>query len=95
MRVHVDDSFFHSINEVFICLVTSAMRHALQSWTTGVYVELRKAVEFKYSNTVRTNVPSDAARPNVHIKRDIPKVSRYLGGPYPESPRTAASGDQS
>ena len=56
------------------------MRHVLKSWTTVVYVELPKAEEFKYSKTVRTYVPSDGARPNVHINRDIPKVSRYLGG---------------
>ncbi|KAF8444338.1 hypothetical protein BGX38DRAFT_1260974 [Terfezia claveryi] len=34
-----DDTFFDSINEVFICLVTSAMRHCLKAWTTGVHLE--------------------------------------------------------
>ena len=61
MRGHFDDLFCDSIYEVFICLVTSAMRHALKSWTTLVYVELRKAEEFKYRNTVRACVPADAA----------------------------------
>ena len=77
MRGHCDDLFLHSINEVFICLVTCAIRHALKSWTTGVYVDLPKAVEFTYSNTVRTYVPSHATHPNVHINSDIPKVSPY------------------
>ncbi|RPB20033.1 hypothetical protein L211DRAFT_764361, partial [Terfezia boudieri ATCC MYA-4762] len=36
---HADDHFFDSINEVFICLVISTMRHCLKTWMTGVYVE--------------------------------------------------------
>ena len=95
MRGHFDDSFFESSNKVFICLVSSALCHASKSCTTRVYVELPKAEEFKYSNTVRTYVPSDAACANVHINRDMPKVSRYMSGPYHECPRTAASGNQS
>ncbi|RPB18247.1 hypothetical protein L211DRAFT_773186, partial [Terfezia boudieri ATCC MYA-4762] len=39
MRGNFDDTFFESINEVFICLVSSAIRHCLKSWATGVYVE--------------------------------------------------------
>ncbi|KAF8414715.1 hypothetical protein EV426DRAFT_700360 [Tirmania nivea] len=47
-------SFFDSINEVFICLVTSAMRHCLKGWTTGIYEERPKSQEFKYETTIRT-----------------------------------------
>jgi hypothetical protein len=45
MRGNTDDTFFDSINEVFICLVASALRHCLKAWTTGVYVD---APDFKY-----------------------------------------------
>ncbi|KAF8422900.1 hypothetical protein EV426DRAFT_151422 [Tirmania nivea] len=51
MQGNFDDSFFDSINEVFICLVTSAMRHCLKAWSTGVYVELPKKAEFKYQSS--------------------------------------------
>ena len=51
MRCNFDDIFFDSINEVFICLVTSAMRHCLKAWTTGVYVDPGKSAEFKYETT--------------------------------------------
>ncbi|RPB27431.1 hypothetical protein L211DRAFT_803068 [Terfezia boudieri ATCC MYA-4762] len=49
-----DDTFFDSMNEVFICLVTSAMCHCLKAWSTGVYVEPSKTGEFKYGTTVKT-----------------------------------------
>lgn len=45
MRGNTDDTFFESINPVFICLVASALRHCLKAWTTGVYVE---PPDFKY-----------------------------------------------
>ncbi|KAF8415920.1 hypothetical protein EV426DRAFT_706044 [Tirmania nivea] len=53
MQGNFDNSFFDSINEVFICLVTSAMRHCLKGWTTGVYEEPSKSQEFKYETTIR------------------------------------------
>ncbi|KAF8433171.1 hypothetical protein BGX38DRAFT_1146201 [Terfezia claveryi] len=54
MRGNFDATFFDSINEVFICLVASAMRHCLKAWTTGVYVEPPKTEVFKYDTTVTT-----------------------------------------
>ncbi|KAF8455731.1 hypothetical protein BGX38DRAFT_1257986 [Terfezia claveryi] len=54
MRGNSDDTFFDSINEVFICLVTSAMRHCLKAWTTGVYVEPPSTGNFRYDTTVTT-----------------------------------------
>ncbi|KAF8422310.1 hypothetical protein BGX38DRAFT_1147315 [Terfezia claveryi] len=54
MRGNFDATFFDSINEVFICLVASAMRHCLKTWTTGVYVEPPKTEVFKYDTTVTT-----------------------------------------
>ena len=39
MRWNIDETFFDRINEVFICLVASTIRHCLKSWVTGVYVE--------------------------------------------------------
>ncbi|RPB17874.1 hypothetical protein L211DRAFT_854692, partial [Terfezia boudieri ATCC MYA-4762] len=54
MRGNFDDTFFESINEVFICLVSSAMRHCLKSWATGVYLEPPKTEEFKYDTSVAT-----------------------------------------
>ncbi|KAF8415390.1 hypothetical protein BGX38DRAFT_1281347 [Terfezia claveryi] len=52
MRGNFDETFFDSINEVFICLVTSAMHHCLKSWTTGVYVEPPKTGDFKYDTSI-------------------------------------------
>ncbi|KAF8445132.1 hypothetical protein BGX38DRAFT_1260863 [Terfezia claveryi] len=54
MRGNSDDTFFDSINEVFICLVTSAMRHCLKAWTTGVYVEPPSTANFRYDTTITT-----------------------------------------
>ncbi|KAF8436739.1 hypothetical protein BGX38DRAFT_1145356 [Terfezia claveryi] len=48
-----NESFFDAINEVFICLVTSAMRHCLKAWMTRVYVEPPSATKFKYYSTIR------------------------------------------
>lgn len=53
MRGNVDDTFFESINEVFICLVAAAIRHCLKQWSTGVYVEPPRALEFRYRNSGR------------------------------------------
>ncbi|KAF8420290.1 hypothetical protein BGX38DRAFT_1280236 [Terfezia claveryi] len=54
MRRNSDDTFFDSINEVFICLVTSAMRHCLKAWTTEMYVEPPSTGNFRYDTTVTT-----------------------------------------
>ncbi|KAF8416449.1 hypothetical protein EV426DRAFT_705920 [Tirmania nivea] len=54
MRGNFDDAFFNSINEVFICLVTSAMRHCLKGWITGSCEETPKSHEFKYETTIAT-----------------------------------------
>ncbi|RPB20013.1 hypothetical protein L211DRAFT_852720 [Terfezia boudieri ATCC MYA-4762] len=54
MRGNYDENFFDSINEVFICLVTSAMCHCLKAWTTGIYVEPPNMGDFKYHTTVTT-----------------------------------------
>ncbi|KAF8417017.1 hypothetical protein BGX38DRAFT_1280801 [Terfezia claveryi] len=54
MRGNFNETFFDSINEVFICLVTSAMRHCLKAWTTGVYMEPPKTGDFKYDTSIST-----------------------------------------
>ncbi|KAF8416049.1 hypothetical protein BGX38DRAFT_1147651 [Terfezia claveryi] len=54
MRGNFDETFFDSINKVFICLVTSVMRHCLKSWTIGVYVEPPKTGDFKYDTSIST-----------------------------------------
>ncbi|KAF8433154.1 hypothetical protein BGX38DRAFT_1276210 [Terfezia claveryi] len=52
MHRNFDETFFDSINEVFICLVTSAMRPCLKSWTTGVYVKPPITGDFKYDTSI-------------------------------------------
>ena len=52
MRGNFDDTFFDSINKVFICLVTTAMYHYLKVWKTGIYIEPPKIMEFKYDTSV-------------------------------------------
>ncbi|KAF8458607.1 hypothetical protein BGX38DRAFT_1264868 [Terfezia claveryi] len=54
MRGNSDDTFFDSINKVFICLVTSAMHHCLKAWTIGVYIEPPSTGNFRYDTTVTT-----------------------------------------
>ncbi|RPB18379.1 hypothetical protein L211DRAFT_854186 [Terfezia boudieri ATCC MYA-4762] len=51
---YTDDHFFDSINEVFICLVTSAMCHCLMVWMTGIYVEPSNTESYKYQTTITT-----------------------------------------
>jgi len=51
-RGFVETHFFDSINEVFICLVASAMRHCLKLWRTGLYVEPARSAEFRYETSV-------------------------------------------
>ena len=53
MRGNFDNSFFDSINEVFIYLVASAIRHCLKAWVTGVFQETTRPVEFKYETAIR------------------------------------------
>ena len=52
MRRYYDDKFFDSINKVFVCLVTSAMRHCLKALVTGQWVEPMKSYEFKYESGI-------------------------------------------
>ena len=42
-------SFFDFLNEVFICLVVTAIQHCLKAWVKGVYV---KAVNFRYETVM-------------------------------------------
>ena len=44
--------FLESINEVFICLVVSAIRHCLKAWLTGVFVKPTRSEQFKYATTI-------------------------------------------
>ncbi|KAF8415964.1 hypothetical protein BGX38DRAFT_1314649 [Terfezia claveryi] len=67
-RGNCDESFFDAINEVCICLVTSAMRHCLKAWMTGVYVEPPSATKFKYDSTV-TMYQRFLATWNAHPRR--------------------------
>ncbi|KAF8415578.1 hypothetical protein BGX38DRAFT_1281248 [Terfezia claveryi] len=76
-RGNCDESFFDAINEVFICLVTSAMRHCLKAWMTGVYVEPPSATKFKYDSTVSSSL-SDAYS-------NVPTVFGHLECPPKES----------
>ncbi|KAF8425421.1 hypothetical protein BGX38DRAFT_1147170 [Terfezia claveryi] len=73
IRGNFDETFFDSINEVFICLVTSAMRHCLKSWTTGVYVEPSKTGNFKYDISISTwNAhPRKVHEWQLHNSRDV------------------------
>ena len=52
MRGNFDDTFFDSINKVFICFVTTAMHHCLKVWETEIYIEPPKIMEFKYDTSV-------------------------------------------
>jgi len=54
MRGHADEGFFEAINEVFICLVASAIRHCLTFWETGVFIRSSKKMDFKYDTAYRT-----------------------------------------
>ena len=42
---HREPDFMNQINGVFICLITSAIRHCLKAWRTGEFVKGR---DFKY-----------------------------------------------
>jgi len=95
MRGYFDDTFFDSINEVFICLVTSAMRHCLKSWTTGVYVEPGRNADFKYETTASKYHTSDVGEPKSDEFRNIQKVPRNVGCTRPLNPETIAIHDQS
>ena len=70
-----DKEYFQSVNEVFICLVTSAMRHCLKAWKTGVYVKPLISEEFKYESsagsfrachTCRRECPTRRIRSRTH-----------------------------
>jgi len=90
MRCHFDDTFFDSINEVFICLVTSAMRHCLKAWTTGVYVETGRNADFKYETTASKYHTSDVGDLKSDEFRNIQKVPRNVGCTRPSILETIA-----
>ena len=52
MRGTIEENFFDGINEVFICLVAWTIRHCLQSWVTGVYVQPSTNEQFKYQTAI-------------------------------------------
>ncbi|RPB19082.1 hypothetical protein L211DRAFT_899155 [Terfezia boudieri ATCC MYA-4762] len=57
MRGNFDDTFFNSINEVFICLVTSAMITFCPSgYTLQQVMSLANTAEFKYNTTVTNRI---------------------------------------
>ena len=51
-RGFIENQFFDSINEGFVCLFASAMRHGLNLWRTGLYVEPTRSNEFPYESCV-------------------------------------------
>jgi len=85
MRGHFDNTFFDSINEVFICLVTSAIRHCLKAWTTVVYVEPERNADFKYETTTSKCHTSDIGEPKSDEFRNIQKIPRNLGCTRPSN----------
>jgi len=93
MRGHFDDTFFDSINEVFICLVTSAMRHSVKAWTTGVYIEPGRNANFKYETTASKYHTSDAREPKSDEFRNIEKIPRNLGSTRTPNPEAIAVHD--
>jgi len=95
MRGHFDNSFFDSIDEVFICLVTSAMCHCLKAWTTGVYIEPERNADFKYETTASKYHTSDVGEPKSDEFRNIQKVPRNVVCTRPSNPETIAVHDQS
>ena len=46
-----DPKFLDRINGAFICLVATAIRHSLKTWSTGVHD--KKGPEFKYETAYR------------------------------------------
>lgn len=93
MRGNFDETFFDSINEVFVCLVTSAMRHCLKAWATGVYIEPPKTAEFKYETAASEFSLSDAQRTNTNVNRNFQKISQNLGSTPPQAPETRLVGN--
>ena len=88
MRGNFDDTFFDQINEVFICLVVSAMRHCLKAWRTGVFVETQ---EFKYETTISKLIytTSDVENDSTDTRRHIQEIPSNLGiTPSPSSSTT-------
>ncbi|KAF8418912.1 hypothetical protein BGX38DRAFT_1242449, partial [Terfezia claveryi] len=49
MKGNRDPGFLERINGVFICFVSTAMRHCLKMWKTGEYKD--NGLEFKYETT--------------------------------------------
>ena len=52
MRGNIDETLFNRINDVFICLVASTIRHWLKSWVIGVYVLPSANEQFKYQTAI-------------------------------------------
>jgi len=67
MRGNIDESFFESINKVFICLVVTAMRHCLKAWQAGIF---EQPLEFKYQ-TAHSKYQSEAGSRNTNRARCI------------------------
>jgi len=51
MRGNRYSSFFGSINNMFICLITTASNHCLRDWTSGKVADY--LVDFNYENAGR------------------------------------------
>ena len=81
MSGNVDECFFDSINEVFICLVVSTMRHCLKAWQTGVF---EQPPEFK-CGTAQSKAQSDieSLLRNTNRARYIQEIPGHMGGTQP------------
>jgi len=51
MRGNRDSSFLESINDAFICLITTAINHCLREWTSGKVTD--DLLDFNYENARR------------------------------------------
>jgi len=67
MRENIDESLFESINEVFICLVMTAIQHCLKTWQAGIF---EQPLEFKYQ-TAHSKYQSEVGSRNTNRARYI------------------------
>lgn len=95
MRGNIDDTFFDSINEVFICLVCSAMRHCLKAWRTGVYVEPARNEHFKYETATSMYYGPDVIRNEADQYRHLQAIPVDLGCPFAPGARINSLCNQS
>jgi len=93
MRGYFDHTFFDSINEVFVCLVTSAMRHCLKAWITGFYVEPGRNADIKYEATASKYHTSNTREPKSDEFRNKQKIPRNLGCTCTPNPEAIAVHD--